>query len=66
MTDKDPNEIVFDQPAVSIRVESTDGEHIETIEVPARRMTRAEVSPEWLAMHDAELAAAEPAEETTK
>jgi hypothetical protein len=63
MTERDPNEIVVDQPAVTIHVTSTDGEHIETIDIPARRLTRAEVHPSWLAMHDAELAAAEAADE---
>lgn len=49
--------IVFTREATRIRIETFDGEHIQTIELPALSIRRSEASPEWLAMRDAEQAA---------
>jgi hypothetical protein len=49
--------IVFERPAVTIRITGPDDDQIERIELPPVTMTRAEareISPAWLAAHDAE------------
>lgn len=47
-------EFVVDTPAARITVTGPDGEVVQVIEIPERKYTRAEVSPAWLAAHDAE------------
>lgn len=47
--------VVVDTEAARIVVSGPDGEVIQVIDVPARKMRRSEVSPEWLALYDAEL-----------
>jgi hypothetical protein len=52
---RDPDPIVFVRPAMTIKINTTnDGPAIPPIELPAVSMRRSEVSPAWLALHDAE------------
>jgi hypothetical protein len=61
--DDDNDPIVFVREATTIRFTTTDGELIDAIELPALRLRRSEVSPRWLAMHDAEQEAPDEGEE---
>lgn len=45
----------FIRPATQIVITTVDGEHITTIELPELRLSRDECSPEWVALHEAEL-----------
>jgi hypothetical protein len=47
-------EYVFTRPAVQIVVTGPNDETLQTLDLPALNLTREQVSPEWLAMHDAE------------
>lgn len=47
-------EYVFTRPAVQVVVSGPDDEPPHTLELPALKLTREQVSPEWRAMHDAE------------
>ena len=50
----DDPEYVFTRPATQIVVTGPDDEILQTIDLPELKLTREEVSPAWLAMHDAE------------
>lgn len=53
----DKSEFVFTRPAAQIVVTCSDPSVTDppiVIELPALNLTREQVSPEWLAMHDAE------------
>jgi len=48
------------RPAATIEITCTDGTHVQTIELPELKLTRDQVSPAWLAAHDAEQAEKDP------
>lgn len=45
---------VFTRPATQIVVRGPDDEILQTIDLPELKLTRDEVSPDWLRLHDAE------------
>lgn len=45
---------VFHRPALRVVVSGPGDEHLQTLDLPELKLTREQVSPEWLAMHDAE------------
>ena len=47
-------EYVFTRPAVRVVVTGPNGESLQAIDLPALQLTREQVSPEWLTLHDAE------------
>lgn len=47
-------EYVFTRPPTQIVVTGPDGQSLPTLELPALQLTREQVSPEWLALHDAQ------------
>lgn len=46
--------VVFTREATQIVISDFHGNVLETIDLPELSMRRSEVSPEWLAAHDAE------------
>jgi hypothetical protein len=56
----------FRRPAVTIRITNmATGEKLDTIELPELTIPASEISPEWLALHDAEQAKPDELEEQT-
>jgi hypothetical protein len=44
----------FVRPAATITIETTEGEHIQTIEIPEQRIPRSELPAEWLRLEQEE------------
>lgn len=51
---RDPDPVVFERDAATIKLTGPNGEVAESIELPPVAKRRSEVSPAWLALHEAE------------